>query len=109
MSLSSFIETLSVRRRWAIALASVWAALLLFFGTPLSLAKMTLGWGITFAVVGQLIGSALSAVIVVELFRAALPTSSAWSDTKHFTLVGLVWIVLMVISLVVLVLIQGGR
>jgi hypothetical protein len=82
---------LSPKRRWALAIA-----------VPSSAALMVA----TFALMGArgrlerlpvaplllllLAAHLLNAVVTVELFRRVLPRSEAWSDRRHFSIVGIV-------------------
>jgi len=39
-----------------------------------------------------LVAHLISAVVTVELFRWVLPRSETWSDRRHFSIVGIVWL-----------------
>ena len=41
-----------------------------------------------------LVAHLLNAVVTVELFRRVLPRSEAWSDRRHFSIVGIAWLAL---------------
>jgi len=39
-----------------------------------------------------LVAHLLNAVVTVEIFRRVLPRSETWSDKRHFSIVGIVWL-----------------
>lgn len=102
LSLSRYIELLTLWRGRALSAAMIWLACVFIAGGRVDLAKMMLDWGLVFAVLMQVVGSGFDAVLIVELFRVLLPSGAGWDDRKHFLIVGLVWVVFMSISLVVL-------
>jgi hypothetical protein len=88
----------------AIGFAILWGTLVIIAGGPTALTETMLSWGIASAAAGQLIGGGTGAILIVELLRALHPMGAAWTDAKHFKLVGLAWALLAVLSLVILVL-----
>jgi hypothetical protein len=84
---------LSPKRKWALAVA-VPSAVALMVATfarmesLLSLAVRSPALVLLVLAVNYLLG----AVVMVELVRGVFPRSEAWSDRRHFSIVGIVWL-----------------
>ena len=90
---------MSTWRKLALAAAAAWAALVLFiFGGPLSLMNKMVDWPLAYAVAMQVVNNVFGAVIIVELLRVLIPSGASWSDTRHFRIVGVVWVVMTFLS-----------
>ena len=86
---------LSPKRRWALAVALPSSAALMvatfaLMGGPGRLERLPVAPLLLLLLVAHL----LNAVVTVELFRRVLPRSEAWSDRRHFSIVGIAWLVL---------------
>ena len=84
---------LSPKRRRALAVAVPSSAALMvatfaLMRSPGRLELLPLAPLLLFLLVAHLI----SAVVTVELFRWVLPRSETWSDRRHFSIVGIVWL-----------------
>ena len=82
-----------------LALVVAWAALVLFiFGGPLSLMKKRVDWSPAYAVAMQVVNNVFGAVIIAELLRVLISSGASWIDTRHFQIVGVVWVVMTFLS-----------
>jgi hypothetical protein len=99
MSFARYIESISTRRRLLLIAAVVWACVVLAFGGPVALAERMLAEGVVLAVAVQIVGSGLAAAFAVELMRVLLPSAAGWSEQRHYGLVFILWIVLVVLAL----------
>ncbi len=106
MSLSRFVESLSVARLWALGTAIVWIVFVLMSGGPAILMKETAKWNFPVVIGLHVVGSACAAALVVEVLRAIVPSGAGWSDAKHFKLVGVFWAILAALITTGLVLMQ---
>src|SRR5437773_12388690 len=86
---------LSPKRRRALAVAVPSSAALMvatfaLVRSPGRLERLPVAPLLLFVLVAHLI----NAVVTVELFRRVLPRSETWSDRRHFSIVGIVWLAL---------------
>lgn len=97
--LSSSVQPMSTWRKLALAAAPGWTILvLLVYGGPLSLMNKMMDWPIAYAIVLQVVNNVFGAVIIAELLRVLIPSGASWSDTRHFQIVGVVWVVMTFLS-----------
>ena len=87
---------LSPKRSWALAVAVPSSAALMvvtfaLMGGPGRLERLPVAPLLLFLL---LVAHLLNAVVTVELFRRVLPRSEAWSDRRHFSIVGIAWLAL---------------
>ena len=98
MSLSRFIESLSLWRKGTIGGALLWFAVLYVAGGPRSMLEKSLNQGVIYCVLVLLLGAIALAVVLTELLGTALHSGSAWNDRRHFQVVGMLWELLIVLS-----------
>ncbi len=83
MSLSRFVESLSLWRMGTIGGALLWFAVFYVAGGPGSLIEQSLNQVVIYCVFVVLFGTVALAIVLTELLRTALHSGSALNDRRH--------------------------
>ncbi len=108
MSLSRYVESLTRRRLLVLACALCWIAVVLVAGGPVVLAQRALAQHFALGVAVSLLGSAALAVLLVECLRGLFSPGGGWTERRHFTIMGMLWVVLALLSVLVVASLPGS-
>jgi len=112
ININQYIDSMSEVRRSFLLMACIWFIFMMASGGRTPLTALLINQNQFFALCTLLLGSAMDAVLIVELLRSAFPKTRIWSDIKHFSVIIIVWLILIPLSVhVLLLLIQpaSGR
>ncbi len=104
MNINQYIESMSEVRRGFLLTACVWFIFMIASGGRMPLTALLIDQSYFFALFILLMGSAMDAILIVELLRSGFPKTRVWSDFKHFGIMVIVWLVLILLSMRVLLL-----
>lgn len=96
-------------RKSFLLMACVWFIFMMASGRRMPLTAPLINENRFFALFTLLLGSAIDAVLLVELLRSAFPMTRAWGDIKHFSIIAIVWVILIPLSAHILLLITQPK
>lgn len=104
ININQYTDSMSEVRRSFLLMACIWFIFMMASGGRMPLTALLIDQNRFFALFTLLLGSAMDAVLIVELLRSAFPRTRIWSDIKHFSMIVIVWLILIPLSVHVLLL-----
>ena len=98
MSFPTGFRHLSDRRKLALALALMWLVAFVVWFLPKALRTPPQSWSPVTVLVCVALGAFSTAIVVLEIVRGAVPTTSRWNDEKHFRVVVFAFGILLVVQ-----------
>jgi hypothetical protein len=109
ININQHIESMSEVRKSLLLMACVWFIFMMASGGRMPLTALLINQNRFFALFTLLLGSAMDAVLIVELLRSAFPMTRVWGDIKHFSIIAIVWMILIPLSVHILLLITQPK
>lgn len=104
MNINQYIESMSEVRKSFLLMACIWFIFMIASGGRMPLAALLIQHNRFFALFTLFLGCAMDAILIVELLRSAFPRTRIWSGLKHFSIIVIVWLILLPLSAHVLLL-----